>query len=380
LQKSQKFGTLLFWIVFSIGAVALMRDTFYQGNDFLVFFRTAQNLLRGELIYSVARDGAMVFKYPPWIAILVSPLGFFPEAAARILWGALEVGSLLYLIRWWTRRGVRLWEQSVVLLFFWGIWAVHALDGQINLMMLAVILKASESQVLRAGLLSTTKIFSSIAFLPWVRRKSYDAKKVALIIGSILMVIGVFQISNYRQNPVAILEGWAEAARSGGSSFDGEKIRGRDNQGMPALALRIEGVPARESAPDVYLGAAFTLIAAGTYFAFSKRRRAHSDTSEDFELMKAIALAMIPVVHPLAWFHLSVFSAPLAGLMLREARGERRRQLIVFLFILCIGAFTQKTLGTFGDTLEWWSVKAWGAVGLIACAFVFTNHTSSQKS
>jgi hypothetical protein len=75
IQKLKK--TFIFLACF-VGAVALVRDTGAQGQDFEVFWRSARALFTGVSVYDVARDGAMVFKYPPWVVPFFLPFAVFP--------------------------------------------------------------------------------------------------------------------------------------------------------------------------------------------------------------------------------------------------------------------------------------------------------------
>src|SRR4051812_6210861 len=69
---------LLFAILILAAAVALTRDTLWNGHDFEVFWRTGHLLRQSESIYDVARLGGMVFKYPPWISPLFVPWSYLP--------------------------------------------------------------------------------------------------------------------------------------------------------------------------------------------------------------------------------------------------------------------------------------------------------------
>src|SRR4051812_24477778 len=94
----------ILWIILNgvcfVGAIALIRDTAENGHDFTVFWRSARLVLDGQPLYSVARDGAMVFKYPPWILPSLLPLALLPLDLAKILWGFVEVFSIFGIALW----------------------------------------------------------------------------------------------------------------------------------------------------------------------------------------------------------------------------------------------------------------------------------------
>src|SRR5579863_9853635 len=86
--------------IFVVGAVALIRDTYYNGHDFEVFWRAGGDLLQGRDPYSLAQPRGMVFKYPPWSLPFFLPWSWIPLPIAKAVWGVLEIGSLVAAGRW----------------------------------------------------------------------------------------------------------------------------------------------------------------------------------------------------------------------------------------------------------------------------------------
>jgi hypothetical protein len=229
-----------------VGAIALVRDTLSQGHDFLVFWQAARFVLSGEPAYSVARDGAMVFKYPPWILPAFFPFALLPEAAAKIAWGLSQVFCIFYCARWLVRQGLRLEVVCAMVALFWGLWAVHALDGQSDLLLMVLILQAGPLALWAY----TAKIFTFFGALAQ-RAQGFSLKQVTLAASLfIVFSIPVYLVQPDR-TPAGVIRDWAQAAGSGGQAFPDGKIRGRDNQGLPALALRAFRVPAEEQKADV---------------------------------------------------------------------------------------------------------------------------------
>src|SRR3954463_8489117 len=127
--------------VFVLGAIALVRDTYYNGHDFEVFWRAGGDLLQGRDPYSLDHERGMVFKYPPWTLPFFLPWSFLPLGAAKALWGVLEVFSLLAAFNWLKRHAHATWRAIFFVgVAYWGLWAIHALDGQIALLLLALSL------------------------------------------------------------------------------------------------------------------------------------------------------------------------------------------------------------------------------------------------
>jgi hypothetical protein len=67
-------------------------------NDFKVTYRAATRVLNGENLYNW-RDGHYLFKYSPFFALLVSPLGLIPFPCAKLLWMILMVFTFWGLIK-----------------------------------------------------------------------------------------------------------------------------------------------------------------------------------------------------------------------------------------------------------------------------------------
>lgn len=173
-----------------IGAVSLIRSTAAQGNDTEVYWRAARSLIDHQPIYNSGLNTGMVFKYPPWIATLLLPLGYIPLQAAKWLWGILEVASLAA-ISVWSLRHLQLNWQTVALglALQWGTWIIHALDGQIILPLLALTLALWPPQLLsppashlssqqspdsvlvpamRLGLIAVLLSMKIFTLLPWI--------------------------------------------------------------------------------------------------------------------------------------------------------------------------------------------------------------------
>lgn len=341
-----------------VGAVALYRDTYFQGQDFVVFWNAAKAVLSGQSAYDLGRDGGMVFKYPPWILPAFFPAALMPLTWAKGAWGILQLLSLGYAVRWLVRSGCT-WGSTILgLLVFWGVWAVHAMDGQITLLVLALSLWAWDIQgrgkwldrvasVVLVWALST-KIFSAFSLLGarghWGR--SARMAWIALVLGGLSLPL---MWTSSQKNPVALLQDWKTAAQSGNHVFGGEKVRARENQGFPAMVLRMSRVPAVESRADIVLAGSFALVLALVWGVVSRSLSASKRW--------AGWLALGVVIHPLAWIHSFVMAFPLAVF------GIQRRNWIGWLGLLCIAVVSRRTLGdALGSSLEAISIRSWGVV------------------
>ncbi|MBC7692995.1 MAG: DUF2029 domain-containing protein [Methylotenera sp.] len=359
-------------LLFLVGGVALVRDTVAQGQDFRVFWQSGQHLLHREPIYDVLRDGAMVFKYPPWIVPFFVPFSVLPLVAAKWAWALTELASLISVMHWLRKRGCSDLVIALTSVLFWGIFAVHFLDGQITLVMLAVALwgweKARPSPVVFA---LSTKVFSGVSLLGWRRISAWQ-------MGRVCVFLFVFTLPALwcakSLHPLEFAKSWKTAAASGGQLFEHEKTRGRDNQGLPAVILRGLEVPSRDSRADGIAALICTLIIGGYWFFRSRQIR-------DFGAIEKWLgwLALGCVIHPLAWFHCFVLAYPLAALTLDQAVKSKDRILIfsALLSICMITVLTSKTLGDTGARLEFYSIKSFGVLFLMDMVLILERRRST---
>lgn len=378
------------WAALAVVAIVLIRDTLYSGNDFQVYYDSVRYLFIGKPIYDVHQEGALVFKYPPWILTMLSPFGIFGQTMSRILFGLMNVMSIAYVLFWLRARGVDSRKMFIVFWMFWGIWAVNALDGQINAMIVAAALWGLgrfENKDYRAAatiitlIALSTKIFSIFGAI-WIiwRRKEIQFLKTTLLLSISLVAMTVpIAYFSYQGDGLKMFRQWKEAAMSGGVKFDGEKVRGRDNQGLPAAILRQADVRGENSSYDTGVGLFFALVI-GCLSVILRSKRETEPWEEGVSL-----LAWVPVIHPLSWFHVFVFAFPLCVVVLTKAKRKNELFLAVTAVAL-VACVTKKTLPGIGSWAEMISVKS---IGVVFCQALyhrfsvlshFTNKTSSSEN
>ncbi len=358
-QIASRFALTVTLLLFLLGAIALVRHTRFQGQDFEVFYRSANAVLSGESAYDRVRDGAMVFKYPPWILPAFFPFAFLPLEAAKWAWGAVQVVSLVWVLVWLDRRGVSARVLAVCTAAFWGIWAVHALDGQISLPLLAIALAAADQdRPIRSSFLGWALSAKVFGILAWVgsRARPRGVKPWALVVLTWLLASLPVLVVGAESSPWELLVKWRDAAQSGAGSLGFEKVFGRENQGFPALIMRAFDL--RDSVPWIELLS--PLILAFTFGWWWNRKSRGLGLATHF----AGWLALVCVFHPLAWFHQFVFAFPAAVLALdrASAAGRKGATALAFIAILLIGVVTRRTLGEMGERLELAAIKSWGVL------------------
>jgi hypothetical protein len=258
---------------------------------------------------------------------------------------------------------------------------VHALDGQIELPMLCFSLwlgtkinqengkwrKWKELHFAAIFYVLSTKIFTVFPLLEWWN--SFLRPKTLFVILGILMLLSlpalwVLPTHHFRD----LLSVWAATAGKEGNLQLGDKIRGWENQGVPALVLRIFEVPSSQTSADIWTS---LVIGLGFGYAWHKISRNYR-----FFLRWVGWLGLTPVVHPLAWIHLFVFTFPLAAVSLEMSwlyfQAERSvwGLCLSVAGILMIGCITEKTVGPMGHQLGLASVKSWGTLCCLSALII----------
>lgn len=348
----------------AVAAVALLRDTASQGQDFEVFWSAAGDLLSGRSVYRLDRVGpsgepGMVFKYPPWAVPAFVPLSLLPLWLAKWAWGLVELVSLGAVVAWLRREGVSLGSWMVGAALFWGIWAVHALDGQVSLPILAMALWLWRER----GVLGTAGMLWALSFkifpLFAVFGRMNGGERARSWIGAgVIFAILTFPTlwAQPDRSPIALASAWSQAAASGSSMLSAGKVRGRENQGLPALVMRKGNM--EEARVDleliISLGVGVALCLA--WRSFGRGLAANRQW--------AGWLAVGALAQPLAWIHAFALTFPLAVFALEDARRSRRREyrLVALTGLAALTLVSEKTMGGAGLWLELFSIKSLGAL------------------
>jgi uncharacterized membrane protein len=372
--KNSALSKLLIGIILLVASVSLIRSAHSQGIDFEVFWKAARYLIEGNPLYSVSRDGGMVFKYPPWIATLFIPLGFLSLSAAKWVWGTVSVTSLLLIVRWLVvhfKIETKVW--MMMLTAYWGLWIVHALDNQVVLPILAAALYLWEPrpsyfrQISMVYVLST-KIFTLFPILSTIKNL-----RSSQFLGIAIMFFTVFSLPAIWNEPkhsaVSMFRSWSEAAVSAGTALNPTEVRGRRNPSLPGLVLRVAGVSPQNSKADVTLALIFCVAMGLVWYNVT---RGFPD-----KVAWLGWLALTPVIHPLPWWHLYIFTFPMAVWVVQESLQSEKKYSIqlsgLFIFLICCS--TESFLGTPGVYLELALAKTWGTLGILGVAVYLRNQS-----
>jgi len=98
-MKKENYFKIALYVILTIVILGFFRHTLHRGmNDFDVVHRAATRVLHTENLYNF-EDGHYLYKYSPFFALLVAPIGLLPLSYASFLWLLGMCISLFFVIR-----------------------------------------------------------------------------------------------------------------------------------------------------------------------------------------------------------------------------------------------------------------------------------------
>ncbi len=352
-------------MILLIGAVSLVRSTVGQGTDFLVFWKAGRGMLQGTPVYDLYLGG-MIFKYPPWISPFFLPVSLFSFETAKWIWGLVGVGSLALVIRCLDQGlGVSRKVWFPLLCLYWGLWCIHALDGQIILPLLALgmwVMTTNSRAWPLAALAFTAKIFTVFPFALLVLKSPHRFFRLKFILSTLVLLFCFTALPcylSYHGDWALMFKIWHQAAVSGALALDPGLTRGSKNQSLTSYFCRILGISAANTGVEILFSISFYVASLALLYRKLKRLK-------EVEVWM-IGLALTGVFHPLSWHHLHIWSFPLAAYGLNLWLKSRRpiSGMVYFLALFLITLSHVRALGSLGYFMEYNVGRAWGALLLV---------------
>jgi hypothetical protein len=362
LRSDNGQRAILFGVLLGLSAL-FIRNTFNQGQDFAVFWRTGNLIdsftgMPGERVYSPLRDGTHTYKYPPWSGFLWMPFGLFSVQTAKCFWGVIQAISLFFVVNSLLSMGFGVRATLISLVAWLGIWIVHGMDGQITLPMLAISLWAFSKEgfwgwfVLcwALSMKATTIVGAFPRAIEGLRRPKWILFGIIVATSMSAPVFYAEQTGSMLQ----LVKNWIEASQSGETWKHMLAVVGRPNQGLPILFRRIwPGVS------EVWVALGMICFAVPTWFYLSRK------LSRNERFFGYLALAV--VTHPLAWFHSFVLAFPAGVAAISRWRVAKKRwRFAIGVGVIGVGSITEKTFGAVGLEMELASIKSWAVLVLLA--------------
>lgn len=376
-------SSIFLYTVWTVLSVLTLHRGIAFSDDFEVFWRSANALLAGEPVYSVETFGNMVFKYPPWILPPFVPFALLPLEAAKWVWGFFNAGLLLFIIQFLRNRAaISAGVLAPTLLAYGGLLLVHAMVGQITLVLLAIYLagfevftKPEKRTVPRWALLvwgASAKIFTVFPLLALASARR-DLKPLAVTAVILLALAFPVIVLSYGGDAAVFMEEWIHSVFSGTRTIEGKTIgfMTRELQGIPPFLMRVLDL-SEEDRSHILSTTLVSFFGAAFAWKFASRKMPPLERWIGW-------IALTPLVQPLSWFHFFLLTLPLAAVTLQKAWTISRTRLfpLSVIGVVLITAVTQKTLGSVGFELEMLSVKTWG---VLICLFIIASGDFSAGS
>jgi hypothetical protein len=254
--------------------------------DFEVYWRAAARAAQAEPLYRTT-DGHYQFKYLPAFAVLAVPLGVLSLSAAKLLWFAISVALLVYLIVLNVRLPPQLLEPThwivVGLVITFGKFYAHELVlGQVNVLFaLAIVIKPY-----------------AVLFLPWLAARGKFHSTAAACGGLALALALPIPLYGFSGNIALHREWWRTVTET-----TAPNLSVYDNVSLAAMYFRWVG-PGPLSARLAVATAIVLLVVAAIVFLM----RRGITFPEGLE--GGLLLTLMPLLSPQGWDYVFLIATP----------------------------------------------------------------------
>jgi hypothetical protein len=277
--------------------------------DFEVYWRAAARAAQAEPLYRTT-DGHYQFKYLPAFAVLAVPLGVLSLSAAKLLWFAISVALLVYLIVLNVRLPPQLLEPThwivVGLVITFGKFYAHELVlGQVNVLFAviatAALLAIKGGREATAGTLIALAIVIkpyAVLFLPWLAARGKFHSTAAACGGLALALALPIPLYGFSGNIALHREWWRTVTET-----TAPNLSVYDNVSLAAMYFRWVG-PGPLSARLAVATAIVLLVVAAIVFLM----RRGITFPEGLE--GGLLLTLMPLLSPQGWDYVFLIATP----------------------------------------------------------------------
>jgi arabinofuranan 3-O-arabinosyltransferase len=277
--------------------------------DFEVYWRAAARAAQAEPLYRTT-DGHYQFKYLPAFAVLALPLGVLPLSAAKLLWFAISVALLVYLIVLNVRLPPQLleptrWIVVALVITFAKFYAHELVLGQVNMLFAviatAALLALKGGREAAAGTLVALAIVIkpyAVLFLPWLAaRGKFDS--IAAACGGLGLALALpIPLYGFSGNIALHREWWRTVTET-----TAPNLSVYDNVSLAAMYFRWVG-PGPLSARLAVATAIALLVVAAIVFLL-RRGVAFPEGLEG-----GLLLTLMPLLSPQGWDYVFLIATP----------------------------------------------------------------------
>lgn len=334
-----------------------------------------QAVLNGADLYAVRTDNGFPFNYPPFAALLMTPLAMAPLNASRLLLTAASLLALAVVVLL-LRRSARLsWAATGALTA-----AALAIEpsmrtlilGQINFILLAMVLV--DLLVMRRtrgtliGVAAGIKLTPAVFVFVYLLRRDWRACGRALAMFLATVAIGHLVSSGSSR------QFWGGGFLDLGG-YDGNRL-GTDNQTLLSAVLRIT------HRGEVWLGVEVGLLVVGVGMgvAVAARCARSGSSASNLAMIAAIAIGGL-LGSPVSWTHHWCSMIVMVAALLATGRHVLAGALIGLLWMpLTWATYTEVPFGelAFSTTTAWASIP-YVLIGLLCLAWLGTMASHDPK-
>lgn len=276
-------GALAIVALAAVGVVSVGKQL-RSGNDFPIYWAASRTLAGGGTPYDVG-SGLHGYVYPPFLAIVLTPLAVLPLPVAASLWfvanaavAAFAVRAALGLVRrGWGPGALRGW-WAAALLPLGGFFADNAALGQVNLVLLALGLAGTAALLRRRdlgggsliGIAAAVKPHLALLIVPAVVRGRWRAGAglaAALLFAALLLPVAAFgparTVSLWRDWEAKVIAPAREGTLQGSKIWDQSPHAGLRRLLVDAPAFSGTRIHVASLDPDAFarVGRAWSAIA-----------------------------------------------------------------------------------------------------------------------
>lgn len=278
--------------------------------DYSIYYWAVQHVSEGHNLYGKNYIFNLPFTYPPFAAVLLTPMTLFDRKTLAVYW---QIGSLLVffavIVGILRQRGYK-WSFSLIIVSLTTVFAsfnlspVHGtfLFGQINIYLMGLVSldflrrRTSFGRGIGTSLAAGIKLTPAFSMLVFILERRWTALVITVVVFATTVVLGCVIIPDGARY-------WTHYM------FNTERIGVQSNPGAQSL----RGVLYRlniDNQVTVWIALSIVIVLVFCIAAYGAIKRGN--------LAMAMCLSGItaPIIAPFSWFHHWVFLVPLAVLLI----------------------------------------------------------------
>jgi hypothetical protein len=199
-------GSILVFVGIGLAAVHVASGFHDLGNDALGYVDAGTRVREGAQLYLPAVGGdpdIVPYRYAPWFAWLWAPLSLLPRDALAISWCVAMLAASGWAL--WLIARMRTWTALAVVVFFGPLLLYAALAGNVQPLMVAVLMHNVERRYLgplSIAAAASLKAFPALFAIVYLARQEWDRFALAVVASLVLAApMLLYDLSDYTTSP-----------------------------------------------------------------------------------------------------------------------------------------------------------------------------------